>query len=88
MLQIDTYIARLILSFLGYTDGYDYVYTKSPGYGAETWRLFVVNEENSQGLREVHFKNDHSSFFISYDGTSLKGVSNENTDTLFYYEEV
>ena len=74
--------------FSGYTEPYDYVYTKSPGSGAETWRLVAVNEENSQGLREVQFKNDHSSFFISYDGTSLKGVSNENTDTLFYFEEL
>ena len=74
--------------FSGYTETSNYIYTKSPGYGAETWRLVVVNEENSQGLREVQLMNDHSSFFISYDGTSLKGVSTENTDTLFYYEEV
>ena len=74
--------------FSGYAEPYDYAYTKSPGSGAETWQMIVVNEENSQDLREVHFKNDHSSFFISYDGTSLKGVSNQNTDTLFYYKEV
>ena len=77
----------LFFLILGYNGNNDYVYTKFPGWGAETWQLVVVKEQNSQGQREVHMRNDFSSFYISYDGVELKGSLNEIAYTLFYYEE-
>ena len=50
--------------------------------------MIVLNEENSEGQREVRFKNDYSGLYMAYDGTNLGGSRDEMADeTIFYYEE-
>ena len=64
------------------------MYTQSNSYGAEAWQVIVLNEENSEGQREVRFKNDYAGLYMAYDGTNLRGSHDEMADeTIFYYEE-
>ena len=64
------------------------MYTQSNSYGAEAWQVIVLNEENSEGQREVRLKNDYAGLYMAYDGTNLVGSREEMADeTIFYYEE-